>query len=1329
MSDDFRHLRLDPAGGSGPPGDEPDSAPPPHDELDALLREWHQSNADRAAAGRDRLLAALAERETRAAKPNFSITVRRVALRAFIPLAAAAAIALVVLPFLRTSPTTPTIATAVARSAPMTVLAADAGRLEALTSDGQPLGPLELEHTDVQAAITGAFARVTLTQRYRNPHPQPIDAQYTLPIRDGGTIDELQLSIGDRVILGEIVPTEQADSTLAAARERGHVAARIAEDRPTQFTQTVVNLEPAKPIEVRVSYVEPLKREADGDWAFTFPAALTPRYTGSSAATARATPTKPNSWSARDGLVLLAPGVVTTDSGEALPTAEALALAAPINSPAGDALARYSSASARRGRITYPDGQRESVVAYAPDTSGVTIGEVGGRWFALDRDTSAPPAHPQEPVSRRRANDFGLRLHLDTGGLGLLAVESPDFPIVRQDTLLRGDGLPTRCVVSVQPRADAPALPNQDFTLRWRLALPSIPVAAFTEHSELGDFVGLVVSAPNMIDARLILPRELTFIVDPLITGDVRLPTVISAALAQFHPQDTFNLIIARAEDPARHRLWRAARPVNAESITAAENWLRSVDSSTPASDDTFNALHVAQLLADAPRDTPTLPISIADLQRTPADGRTITVRVHDNELDSSGLTPDSVVIDAAIIFADPRDETADGTPLPTRASVVDLRLPRALIRRAAESVGGSEALAMVVTGRWQTVNGQPVLLSERAELADTPPLRAHRVAFALARDPSREQTLRAALAPHLPDSALLSVSLGSDRREPTAIATSMVARLPLPILTDLTITPSPELAGVDFEPAITASPSTLDASTPLVFIGRAAVLDAGSITLTAQSLSGPWTVTLPVTPADTSVNNNPPPPGPLPTLWARARIDRLASQRAQHSTDVASVAILTEQIAAIAAQFGVVTEHTSLIAIDHRRLTIDGHTVLAPVPVERTAEPRWTLLLADHASSGAAAPTTTGAGMATPSSAGVGTLTTRALRKEPVDVAPSEPARLSLAPSASTEVHKAAGARAEAREIHADSAINAETAHDRAAAPAPPLATPAPGAPILDGRDRGQTGRAEAYFNNINATLDSVEDVGITPPDRLAAAAAANFITQSALDGELVVAQRAQELFQGQYPNDPLLTQVGAVLNRSQDDPSHAKRAAARGGGRAAAAKDAPPSDPAAAAQILDVNQLAELAQQALDREAELSRRLDSRLYQRLAQPRAAPRQQFGAARQYQQQQQQWSTRQHPPQDQQQNQQYQQQQLRSYANSSLNRVAIESPEGELIVSVLVERLDDAVLDALRRAGLRVQSTLADSSVIIGVLAPSALEAVAMVEGVKRIEPATVTPP
>lgn len=59
--------------------------PPPHDELDALLRKWHQQCADQAAASRDRLLRALAEERraaTQAEQPTSNIPIVRTVVQA-----------------------------------------------------------------------------------------------------------------------------------------------------------------------------------------------------------------------------------------------------------------------------------------------------------------------------------------------------------------------------------------------------------------------------------------------------------------------------------------------------------------------------------------------------------------------------------------------------------------------------------------------------------------------------------------------------------------------------------------------------------------------------------------------------------------------------------------------------------------------------------------------------------------------------------------------------------------------------------------------------------------------------------------------------------------------------------------------------------------------------------------------------------------------------------------------------------------------------------------------------------------------------------------------
>lgn len=1310
MSDDLRHLRLDSAGGAPPPGDEP--SPPPRDELDALLREWHQANADRAAAGRDRLLDALARRETHAPSPTWSITVRRIALRAAVPLAAAAAIAMVVVPFLRHTPTTPTIATAVARNAPATILACDSGRLEALAGDGQPLGPLTLEHTDVQAAITGAFARVTLTQRFRNPHTRPIDGLYTLPLRPGGVVDELQITLADRVVLGEVVPADQAESELLAARRAGITAGHIAEQRPSSFMQTVVNLKPGEPVDVRISYVEPLTRETDGDWSFTFPASLTPRFAASDDAPAASAGHLPSALQPRAGLVLLAPAIVHPDADHTLPDAAALASATPIQPPTPDRLAAIAARPARHGQIEYPDGQREPVIVYAPDDTGWAVGRIGERWMAMPRAADTGAVTPAAPPSRRPSDDLSIRLHLDTGGPGLLAVDAPGFPTVRQDTLLRGDGLASRCIVTVQPSAQAPSLPNQSFTLRWRLALPSIPVAAFTERSELGDFVALVVSVPNMIDARHVLPREIIFVIDPALHADDRVPDLLASAINALNPQDTFNLVVPVRGDTSSARLWRHARLAKPETATAAVNWWSALSAADAAVADTALDVDCPRLLEPAPPEPAAPPMTIAQLQSTPPDGREVVVRIADDELDAAGLSPGSVVMDGSILFPDASDAS-----LPMRARVQQLRLPRSFLRRAAENVGGAGDLALIVTGRWLTDNGKPVLIADRADLADAPPLPPSRVAVVIAGDDAREQALHHAIASHATDLALRTVRLDTESAPLSSRAAPLIASLPRPLLSGVALTPSPELAALDFEPT-TIDGLRLAADAPLVIIGRAPMLAAGTITLSGQSLSGPWSATVSLPTPPSAATASPTPPGPLPSLWAKARIDRLSAERARHEPDSVEHALLSEQITALASQFGVVTEHTSLIAVEHRRVVVEGRPVLAPVPVERPAESAWSVLLADHTP---AVPGAATANLAVPTVRGRGFILATPPVAWPVATSVAADTFGAAVASDTSEVLKAAGARAESKSAETSLSAKPPSARD-----AGPPSAAAPIATVAGAADPAASNRADTYYNTVNAQLTSLEQTGLPPPDRLAAAAAANFIAQSALEGDLASAQRAQALFQSRYPDDPLISDAAAVLNQSPaDDALLTKRAGARGGedGHGDAARKAAPMKDRAGAQALDVNQLAQLAQRALARETELSRRLDPRLYQRLPQPRPLTRPQYAGARQSQQQTFARAQEPAPPPSQ------QQQQLRGYSNSLVNRIAVENTEGELIVSVLVTRLDESLLDALRRAGLRVQSTLADASVIIGALSPESLADVALVDGVQRIEPATTDSP
>ena len=141
-----------------------------------------------------------------------------------------------------------------------------------------------LEHTDVKAAISGDIARVTVTQRFRNPLNVAVEAIYTFPLSEKGAVDRMTMKIGDRIIVGTVKEREEARAAYEAARNQGQTAALLDQERPNIFTQHVANVQPGDVIEVTLSYVEFLAHTA-GDYTFAFPMTVGPRYTGGSAAT------------------------------------------------------------------------------------------------------------------------------------------------------------------------------------------------------------------------------------------------------------------------------------------------------------------------------------------------------------------------------------------------------------------------------------------------------------------------------------------------------------------------------------------------------------------------------------------------------------------------------------------------------------------------------------------------------------------------------------------------------------------------------------------------------------------------------------------------------------------------------------------------------------------------------------------------------------------------------------------------------------------------------------------------------------------------------------
>lgn len=151
------------------------------------------------------------------------------------------------------------------------------GELQIVDDHGNPSGVCPLQHTEMEANISGYVSRVRVRQTFTNPLTTKIEAIYVFPLPQEGAVDDMVMMVGDRRIVGQIKPRDEARALYEAAQTSGHVASLLEQERPNIFTQSVANIEPGAQVVIEISYVETLAF-VDGTFEFVFPMVVGPRF-------------------------------------------------------------------------------------------------------------------------------------------------------------------------------------------------------------------------------------------------------------------------------------------------------------------------------------------------------------------------------------------------------------------------------------------------------------------------------------------------------------------------------------------------------------------------------------------------------------------------------------------------------------------------------------------------------------------------------------------------------------------------------------------------------------------------------------------------------------------------------------------------------------------------------------------------------------------------------------------------------------------------------------------------------------------------------------------
>jgi Ca-activated chloride channel homolog len=136
---------------------------------------------------------------------------------------------------------------------------------------------IPLEHVDVRADISGAHARVTFTQRYRNQEPKPVEAVYVFPLDESAAVCGFAAVVEGIRYEGVVKPREEAFAAYDDAMAAGHGAFLLDEERPDVFTASIGNLAPGAEAQIELTYVAELPCEGDSI-RFTLPTTISPRY-------------------------------------------------------------------------------------------------------------------------------------------------------------------------------------------------------------------------------------------------------------------------------------------------------------------------------------------------------------------------------------------------------------------------------------------------------------------------------------------------------------------------------------------------------------------------------------------------------------------------------------------------------------------------------------------------------------------------------------------------------------------------------------------------------------------------------------------------------------------------------------------------------------------------------------------------------------------------------------------------------------------------------------------------------------------------------------------
>ena len=130
--------------------------------------------------------------------------------------------------------------------------------------------------------VQGIVANAKILQVFKNTTDDWQHALYVFPLPDDAAVNQLNIKLAGREIIGIVQEKQQAKRTFEQAKKSGKKAALLAQLRPNLFSMQVANIPPHETITVELTYFQQVHVD-NNQFSLHFPMAITPRYTPTSA--------------------------------------------------------------------------------------------------------------------------------------------------------------------------------------------------------------------------------------------------------------------------------------------------------------------------------------------------------------------------------------------------------------------------------------------------------------------------------------------------------------------------------------------------------------------------------------------------------------------------------------------------------------------------------------------------------------------------------------------------------------------------------------------------------------------------------------------------------------------------------------------------------------------------------------------------------------------------------------------------------------------------------------------------------------------------------------